>query len=87
MTWFKAKPKPSIASEATAGAGTAVVTSGALREFVYLDEVSVYSLTSSPDAPPPVSMSEAANATSSEALRTNLEVAIMGWPSLGSTRI
>lgn len=34
-----------------------------LREFVYLDEVSVYSLTSSPDAPPPVAISESSKAT------------------------
>ena len=29
-----------------------------LREFVYLDEVSVYSLTSSPDSPPASAISE-----------------------------
>lgn len=78
MKLFKRKPKPSIAAAAIAGAGSTVVTAGALREFVYLDEVSVYSLTSSPDAPPPVSMSEAANATSGEVLGTQLEVSAPG---------
>lgn len=83
MTWFKKKPKPSIATAATAGAGTVAHLSGALREFVYLDEVSVYSLTSSPDSPPPVTMSEEATSTSGEALKTSAEVAAVGLMKSG----
>jgi hypothetical protein len=83
VNWFKRKFKPSIAAAATAGAGSTVVTSGTLREFVYLDEVSVYSLTSSPDAPPPVSMSEAAKSTSGEVLNTHLEVGAPGLAKSG----
>lgn len=48
-------------------------TAGSLREFVYLDEVSVYSLTSAPDMPPPVSMSESADTTSGEVLIGQIE--------------
>ncbi len=50
-----------------------VGTAGSLREFVYLDEVSVYSLTSAPDMPPPVTMSESADTTSGEALTGQVE--------------
>lgn len=48
-------------------------TAGSLREFVYLDEVSVYSLTSAPDMPPPVTMSESADLTQGEALTSQIE--------------
>lgn len=56
MRWFKRKGTE--VEEETEEAP------GSLREFVYLDEVSVYSLTSSPDAPPPVAISESSKATS-----------------------
>ena len=48
-------------------------TAGSLREFVYLDEVSVYSLTSAPDMPPPVMMSESADTTMGEVLASQIE--------------
>jgi hypothetical protein len=50
-----------------------VGTAGSLREFVYLDEVSVYSLTSAPDMPPPVTMSESADSTAGEVLVAQIE--------------
>ena len=49
-------------------AAPVIGTAGSLREFVYLDEVSVYSLTSAPDMPPPVTMSESADTTAGEVL-------------------
>lgn len=68
MKLFKKKPKNS----ATPTAPTAD-TAGSLREFVYLDEVSVYSLTSAPDMPPPVTMSESADTTTGEVLASQIE--------------
>lgn len=47
-------------------------TAGSLREFVYLDEVSVYSLTSAPDMPPPVTMSESADTSTGEVLTSQI---------------
>lgn len=48
-------------------------TAGSLREFVYLDEISVYSLTSAPDMPPPVTMSESADSTTGEVMSGHIE--------------
>lgn len=48
-------------------------TAGSLREFVYLDEVSVYSLTSAPDMPPPIAMTESADSTAGEVLLAQIE--------------
>lgn len=63
-----------------------VGTAGSLREFVYLDEVSVYSLTSAPDLPPPVTMSESTSNTSGEAITANLEAggAVLAKAAIGS---
>lgn len=58
MNFLKKKPK-ATASPSAEVHGTA----GTLREFVYLDEVSVYSLTSAPGTPPPVTMSESTDST------------------------
>jgi len=52
VRFFKSRPRSvPVPSKPIVG------TAGSLREFVYLDEVSVYSLTSAPDMPPPVTMS------------------------------
>lgn len=82
MKWFKRKPKASEAvphEEVTR-------TAGSLREFVYLDEVSVYSLTSAPDLPPPVTISESASRASGETLRGQLEAGgpVLAKANLGS---
>lgn len=76
MNWFKKQKKTPVIAPPEPVTGTA----GSLREFVYLDEVSVYSLTSAPDLPPPVTMSESATNTSGEALKTQVEA---GAPGLG----
>lgn len=68
MKFFKSKTQNTVVPPVPI-----VGTAGSLREFVYLDEVSVYSLTSAPDMPPPVTMSESADATSGEALTTQIE--------------
>ncbi|NED96833.1 hypothetical protein G1H11_16110 [Phytoactinopolyspora alkaliphila] len=68
MKFFKKKPTNTVAPP------TPVIgTAGSLREFVYLDEVSVYSLTSAPDMPPPVTMSESADSTAGEVLSAQIE--------------
>lgn len=59
-------------------------TAGSLREFVYLDEVSVYSLTSAPDKPPPVTMSESADSTAGESVSGQIEG---GAPLVGKANI
>ncbi len=79
MKFFKKKSTNTVAPP------TPVVgTAGSLREFVYLDEVSVYSLTSAPDMPPPVSMSESASSTSGESLSGGIEG---GAPLVGKASI
>ncbi|MBW9210107.1 hypothetical protein KV100_10590 [Mumia sp. zg.B21] len=68
MKLFKSKRSNAVVPPAPI-----VGTAGSLREFVYLDEVSVYSLTSAPDMPPPVTMSESADTMSGEALTGQIE--------------
>jgi len=68
MKFFKKKPTNTVDPPAAV-----IGTAGSLREFVYLDEVSVYSLTSAPDMPPPVSMSESADSTAGEVLAAQIE--------------
>lgn len=68
MRLFKKKPTNTAIPPAPV-----VGTAGSLREFVYLDEVSVYSLTSAPDMPPPVTMSESSDSTAGEALSAQIE--------------
>ena len=68
MKFFKRKPTNTVDPPAPV-----IGTAGSLREFVYLDEVSVYSLTSAPDMPPPVTMSESAASTAGEVLATQIE--------------
>lgn len=68
MKFFKRKPTNTATPPAPV-----IGTAGSLREFVYLDEVSVYSLTSAPDMPPPVTMSESADSSVGEALSAQIE--------------
>lgn len=68
IKFFKKKPSNTVTPPAPV-----IGTAGSLREFVYLDEVSVYSLTSSPDMPPPVTMSESADSTVGEVLSAQIE--------------
>ena len=68
MKFFKRKPTNTATPPAPV-----IGTAGSLREFVYLDEVSVYSLTSPPDMPPPVTMSESADSSVGEALSAQIE--------------
>lgn len=68
MKLFKKRTKNAVTPPAPV-----IGTAGSLREFVYLDEVSVYSLTSAPDMPPPVTMSESVDATSGEVVTGQIE--------------
>jgi hypothetical protein len=68
MKFFRKKPTNTVDPPAAV-----IGTAGSLREFVYLDEVSVYSLTSAPDMPPPVTMSESAATTAGEILAAQIE--------------
>ena len=68
VKWFKRKsadPMPNSEEGA--------LRANSLREFVYLDEVSVYSLTSSPDQPPPVSVSESSSQSAGEVLAGQID--------------
>lgn len=79
MSIFKKRRPKGGALEGTEGRPVARdAAAGALREFVYLDDVSVYSLTSAPDAPPPVSMSEVAESVENEALSGELQSGVPG---------
>lgn len=65
-------------------AASTVVAPHSLREFVYLDEVSVLSLTSSPDLPPPLSLTE----TADDSFEANVNAQVEGgMPSLAKANV
>lgn len=69
MSLFRKTPR----SDSVVPPSPVIGTAGSLREFVYLDEVSVYSLTSAPDMPPPTAMTESADSTKGEVLNAQAE--------------